>query len=87
MKAIEKEKLKQEENIEKEILELEKIKIEKAHASHTVTEASPSKVQVKLPKLTFPKFYGNILKWSEFLDSFHSAVDQNKGLNECCGQI
>ena len=27
-----------------------------------------------------PKFYGNILKWSEFWDSFHSAVDQNKGL-------
>ena len=58
---IEKEKLKKEENIEKEKLELEKIKIEKAHASPTVTEASPSKVQVKLPKLRFPKFYGNIL--------------------------
>ena len=78
---IEKGKLKKEENIEKEKLELEKIKIEMAHASPTVTEASPSKVQVNLPKLTFPNFYGNILKWSEFWDSFHSAVDQNKGLN------
>ena len=67
---IEKEKLKKEEKIEKEKLELEKIKIEKARASPTVTEASPSKLQVKLPKLTFPKFYGNILKWSEFWDSF-----------------
>ena len=78
---IEKEKLKKEENIEKEKLELEKIKIEKAQASPTVTEASTGKVQVKLPKLTFPKFYGNILKWSEFWDSFRSAVDQNTGLN------
>ena len=65
---IEKEKLKKEENIEKEKLELEKIKIEKAQASPTVTEASTGKVQVKLPKLTFP---------SEFWDSFRSAVDQN----------
>ena len=78
---IEKEKLKKEESIEKEKLELEQIKIKKAHASPTVTEASSSKVQVKLPKQTFPKFYGNILKWSEFVDSFCSAVDQNKGLN------
>ena len=78
---IEKEKLKKEENIEKEKLELEKIKIEKAQASPTVTETSTGKVQVKLPKLTFPKFYGNILKWSEFWDSFRSAVDQNMGLN------
>ena len=78
---IEKEKLKTEESIEKEKLELEKIKIEKAHASPTVTEANSRKVQVKLPKLMFPKFYGNTLKWSEFWDSFRSAVDQNKGLN------
>ena len=78
---IEKEKLKKEENIEKEKLELEKIKIEKAQASPTVTETSTGKVQVKLPKLTFPKFYGNILTWSEFWDSFRSAVDQNMGLN------
>ena len=53
METREKEKLYQldiekEENTEKKKLELEK--------------ASPSNVQVKLPKLTFPKFYGTILK-------------------------
>ena len=49
---IEKEKFKKEENIEKEKLQLEKVKIEKAQASPTVTEVSPSKVQVRLSKLT-----------------------------------
>ena len=57
------------------------MKIEKAHTNPTFTEVSPSKVQVKLPKLTFPKFYGNILNWSEFWDSFRSPVDQSKVLN------
>ena len=29
---------------------------------------------VRLPKLEFPKFYGDVTKWKEFWDSFNSAI-------------
>ena len=36
---------------------------------------------VKLPKLDFNKFGGELLKWEEFWDSFESALHSNASLN------
>ena len=44
------------------------------------TNSSSSVRKVKLPKLDFPKFSGDILSWKEFWDSFHAAIDQNQSL-------
>lgn len=35
----------------------------------------PNYVHSKLPKLELPKFSGNVLKWTEFWDRFHSNID------------
>ena len=38
--------------------------------------------QVKLPKLVFRNFCGDITCWTTFWDSFESAIDQKSGLSE-----
>ena len=35
---------------------------------------------VKLPKLDFKKFDGNILKWKVFWDAFEATIHNNKNL-------
>ena len=40
------------------------------------------KGNVKLPKLDFCKFSGNVLKWKEFYDAFDSAIHQNSTLSD-----
>lgn len=58
------------------------IEMRKLQHENVVTEEKHSKkISVKLPKLSFPKFGGEILKWQAFWDSFSSAVDQNENLN------
>ena len=37
---------------------------------------------VKLPKLNFCKFSGNLLKWQECWDSFDSAIHSNEFLSQ-----
>ena len=39
------------------------------------------KLTVKLPKLDPKKFDGNILKWTEFWDTFEATIHNNKGLH------
>ena len=42
---------------------------------------APSEVtSVKLPKLDFPKFTGDVLKWKEFSESFEAAIDRKTTL-------
>ena len=40
-------------------------------ATHT---ADPAKV--KLPKISLPRFNGNLMRWTAFWDSYHSAIHQ-----------
>ena len=42
---------------------------------------NPRVSRVKLPKLSFKKFGGDITSWSTFWDSFHSAVHSNEDLS------
>ena len=53
---------------------------------HTPAPASrttpPSINKVKLPKLSLPRFGGNLLKWPAFWDSFESAVHKNCDLSD-----
>ena len=44
-------------------------------------EFYPKSKTVKLPKLDFQKFTGDILKWKEFIDCFTGAIDQNPTLS------
>ena len=46
------------------------------------TVATPPLINSKprLPKLTLPKFSGDVTKWTTFWDSFKSAVDENSQL-------
>ena len=48
----------------------------------SLTSGSTSNKHIKLPKLDFPKFSGNILKWKEFSDCFNGAIDQNDSLSQ-----
>lgn len=40
----------------------------------------PIQVKAKLPKLTLPKFRGDVTKWTSFWDSFKSAIHENNGM-------
>lgn len=57
--------------------ELDKLK---TTAKSVNTTYAPKEATVKLPKLNVPSFDGNILKWQEFWDSFHSAIHDNRTL-------
>lgn len=43
---------------------------------------STNEIHVKLPKLDFDKFSGDVLLWQEFWDSFDSAINSNDGLRD-----
>lgn len=57
---------------------------------HRSPPAAPSLVgstashmdRVKLPKITLPRFRGDLMKWTAFWDSFDSAVHRNDRLSE-----
>ncbi len=50
------------------------------HVWHDSAALRESKV--KLPKLSLPRFSGNITKWTPFWDSYESAVHNNDGLTD-----
>ena len=62
-------------------LEVAKLGANSSTQANMAQVASVNK-NVKLPKLDFPKFSGNILKWKEFWDSFTGAIDQNTSLSQ-----
>ncbi|XP_067055999.1 uncharacterized protein [Acropora muricata] len=66
--------------IEAERLSLEKEKLKKKLEVETAKQGMKSNT-VKLPKLDFNKFGGELLKWQEFWDSFESAIHSNASLN------
>ncbi|XP_068690523.1 uncharacterized protein [Montipora foliosa] len=66
--------------IEAERLNLEKEKLKKKLEVETAKQGMKSNT-VKLPKLDFNKFSGELLKWQEFWDSFESAIHSNASLN------
>ena len=66
--------------IEAERLNLEKEKLKKKLEVETAKQDMKSNT-VKLPKLDFNKFSGELLKWQEFWDSFESAIHSNASLN------
>ena len=65
--------------IEAERLNLEKEKLKKLEAE-TAKPGMKSNT-VKLPKLDFTKFSGNLLRWQEFWDSYDSAIHSNASLS------
>lgn len=42
----------------------------------------PRMERVKLPKLTLPRFNGDVMKWTMFWDSYESAVHDNDQLSD-----
>ncbi|XP_068692594.1 uncharacterized protein [Montipora foliosa] len=66
--------------IEAERLNLEKEKLKKKLEVETAKQGMKSNT-VKLPKLDFNKFSGELLKWQEFWDSFESAIHSKASLN------
>ena len=66
--------------IEAEKLNPEKIKLKKKLQTETTTPVSKPNT-VKLPKLDFKKFGGELLTWPEFWDSFDSAIHSNSSLS------
>ena len=53
-------------------------------ATTTVTTTYPGSLpsdRVKLPKISLPRFKGNLTRWAPFWDSFNSAVHQNPHLS------
>ncbi|XP_067029583.1 uncharacterized protein [Acropora muricata] len=66
--------------IEAERLSLEKEKLKKKLEVETAKQGIKSNT-VKLPKLDFNKFGGELLKWQDFWDSFESAIHSNASLN------
>ena len=66
--------------IEAERLNLEKEKLKKKLEAETAKPGMKSNT-VKLPKLDFTKFSGNLLRWQEFWDSYDSAIHSNASLS------
>lgn len=55
----------------------------------TVTTPTPSTAvtfsrvaKVKLPKMSLPRFDGNLLKWTSFWDSYESAIHRSADLSD-----
>ena len=42
---------------------------------------SQNVVRTRLPKLSLPKFRGDVTKWNTFWDSFQVAVHRNEGIS------
>jgi hypothetical protein len=55
--------------------------LERPDSRQLVSQPAPQ-LSVRLPKLTLPSFDGDVLKWQEFWDAFHSAVHDNKLLSK-----
>ena len=68
-----------EEKITVEKLQIEKKKVEAEGKIAAMKEKD--KLTVKLPKLDLKKFDGNILKWTEFWDTFEATIPNNIGLH------
>ena len=47
-------------------------------STNTNQTASRSQAKAKLPKLTLPKFRGDVTMWNTFWDSFQSAIHSNQ---------
>ena len=47
----------------------------------TAQPVSQNVVRTRLPKLSLPKFKGDVTKWNTFWDSFQSAVHRNEGIS------
>lgn len=45
------------------------------------TCSDPS-ARVKLPKITLPRFNGNLMRWTAFWDSYHSAIHTSRQLSD-----
>lgn len=44
--------------------------------------ASQNTVRTKLPKLSLPRFKGDVTKWITFWDSFESALHSNEATSQ-----
>ena len=51
------------------------------HDSNASTSQEP-KAKARLPKLSLPKFRGDVTKWSTFWDSFQSAIHDNREISK-----
>ena len=51
-------------------------------ALESTTEACACDSKVKLPKITFPQFNGDPVRWTSFWDSYQSVVHLNSDLTE-----
>ena len=47
----------------------------------TAQPVSQNVVRTRLPKLSLPKFRGDVTKWNTFWDSFQVAVHCNEGIS------
>ena len=46
------------------------------------TEINAPTAKARLPKLSLPKFCGDVTKWSTFWDSFNSAIHKNREISK-----
>ena len=66
--------------IHAESLNLEKVELEKKLEAEK-TKTVSKQTTVKLPKLDFKTFSGNVLLWCQFWDSFDAAIHSNPSLS------
>ena len=48
----------------------------------TIPSSAKKKVKPKLPKLTLPRFKGDITNWNTFWDSYNSAIHSNPAISD-----
>ena len=73
---------------EKEAAYTQELEQAKLHANNEDVKGGPAPLgagrsrpsSVKLPKLEFPMFYGDVTKWKEFWDCFNAAIHSNSRL-------
>ena len=53
-----------------------------AQNNNTIPSPTVSPARTRLPKLSLPKFKGNITNWKTFWDSFQSAIHNNKDISD-----
>lgn len=70
------------ENVFRALTQIDKAMRQPAADPPPVATPPPVSGKVKLPKITLPRFGGNLLKWSAFWDSYESAVHTNRGLSD-----
>ncbi len=46
------------------------------------TKATPCGAKVKLPKISLPRFRGDLVKWTPFWDAYQSAIHLNPDLTD-----